>query len=230
MLADYPDLKLCLAHFGGGSSGWKEWKQNTLNQIWKERNNGEGPWNVVKKEAERRIIETWYHGKDHGKTRWIKDFVDIMEKKNTRGERLYNNFYTDISYHFIEDHKKEFLWILEKHPIVKERVMFGTDWYMTELDKKSIEDFVGGAKPVIDEISDQLEKKTGVRDDLWVRFTRTNPMKFYGIRGIADMFAEGLNVAMAKYKKELAEDHNIRKLVASEVEATLKIIKNSDIL
>ena len=227
VLKKFNNLTLCLAHFGGGSSGWADWKNNTINKTWAQRENGDGPWNDVTKEDEIRFISDWYHKKDHDKPQWIKQFVDLMEKKDGNSYK-YPNFYTDISYHFIKDHQKEFLWIIENHPIVKERVMFGTDWYMTELDKKSIGDFVGEAKPIIDGISEKLEAKTGIRDDLWLRFTRVNPMKFYGIRGIADKFGEGLALALVTNKKKLKRKCNVTKLNKSTLDKNLKVIKDSD--
>jgi predicted TIM-barrel fold metal-dependent hydrolase len=234
VLKDVPKLKLCLAHFGGGSSYWADWKNNTHQKIRmladKKKifgNHSTKKQNVVTHDEISQIIEDWYNQKERDmfeKERdtysWIRQLTELMEKKNGDGTYKYPNLYTDISFHFIDEHKREFLWLIENHPIVKERVLYGTDWYMTELDKKSIDKFVGDTKPVIDEISRDLSEKTGKYEDLWLTFTRVNPMKFFGIRSVADKFAEGL--------KSNLPDENKEEMI-KVINDSLDIIKKSDV-
>ena len=74
VLKKFNNLTLCLAHFGGGSSGWADWKNNTHNKIWEQRENGDGRWNDITKEDETGFISDWYHKKNHDKPQWIKHF------------------------------------------------------------------------------------------------------------------------------------------------------------
>ena len=232
----FPKLKLCLAHFGGGSSDWKTWWKDSERKASKalaekklQHRNSNTTLTVEEKDA---LIAEWYmelrnlnqsEDKDSPnavKTRnWIREIVEMME--------TYDNFYTDISYHYIEDHKDQLTWLLKHHPHVKNRIMFGTDWYMTALENKSIGKFVTNAKKALDEISDELEQQTGVKDDLWVRFSRLNPMAFYGFRGIAENFVIGLKAAVPLLK-EMPEAKAVdQKKAEKQIEINDSMLKNN---
>jgi outer membrane protein OmpA-like peptidoglycan-associated protein/predicted TIM-barrel fold metal-dependent hydrolase len=235
VLSIFPDLTLCLAHFGGGSSEWSEWRHHTAAQV--NRIKGLGIRRRAKDglfpEDLDNIMSDWYMtmkktGDDeHSKTkRWIREIVEMM--------KTYKNFYTDISYHFVEAHKDQFLWLLKTHPHVKDRILFGSDWYMTELENCSIGKFVKKAKDALDEISEELEKITGVKDDLWIRFSRVNPMAFYGIRGIAENFKIGLKAGVDVLNNKSDAENSKQggekiKIDNSILQRNLEIIKQSDL-
>ena len=224
VLRDFPHLKLCLAHFGGDT--WAEWRNNTFDKTGSQEGYGESPKRPVTDADIDRFISDWYHKPEEpGKYNWIRQLVDLMEKKDKEGADAHPNLYTDISYHFIWKHQKEFVWLLIHHPIAKKRVLFGTDWYMTELDSKSIESFVAKAKKAIDGISQRYLDKTGVYEDFWETLTRTNPMAFYGLRSVADKFAAGLKMAL---KKNVGLDDKAKSTSNSMITEALEIIKNSD--
>ena len=224
VLMDFRTLRLCLAHFGGGSSDWWYWKTNTIGKIWEQRN----PSDTAIKSSEPteedidRIISAWYERKNEetGRYSWIRQIVDLMERTNGDGSSAFPNLFTDISYHFIRDHGRELVWLIVHHPVVKERILFGTDWYMTELDKKSYETMAGESKKALDELSLNLAEKTGDYVDLWQTFSRTNPMAFFRIRSVADNFAEGLKAQLSEKDKEK---------LTETISDVMDIIKKSDL-
>ncbi|MFP4572208.1 MAG: OmpA family protein [Desulfobacterales bacterium] len=225
VLNKHRNLKLCLAHFGGGSSEWKDWRSRTSKYV------SEYYIDNMEDKGFDRFFAEWYESEDkNGKQRWIKQIVDLMETREGR-EYKYPNLYVDISYHFIKEQKWQLLWLMRKHPVVRERILFGSDWYMTELDKTSIRDYVAKSKSAIDLLSKELTQYTGIGEDLWLTFTRLNPMKFFGIRGIAEKLKEGLE-EQAGAEEEPArwgsEDDKKQKLNRTLLEKNLKIIKNSD--
>jgi predicted TIM-barrel fold metal-dependent hydrolase len=100
LLEKYPDLKICLAHFGGNSE-WdsyleKEWDPNNENQ----------------------------------EKSWVAQIVEMMKK--------YTNLYTDISYTaFHSDRYFPLLGVFLEDTEIKDRIMFGSDFYMVEREKVS---------------------------------------------------------------------------------------------
>jgi hypothetical protein len=112
------------------------------------------------------------------------------------------------------------------HPIVKERVLFGTDWYMTEGSKLTNEKFVTNAKTAIDQMSRDYYQKTGIDEDLWMTFSRMNPMKFYGLRSVADNYKKGIETALGKNR--ILNDTEKNKS-SKNIDRNFEIIKDSDI-
>lgn len=230
VLSTYKKLKLCLAHFGGGSSEWKDWKDDTVKKRQMILMDDPYGTTTITPQQEETFISTWYQDETPKRgvaapKRWIREIVDMMLQ--------YDNFYTDISYHFVKDHKKQLKWLIKTYPHVKERILFGTDWYMTELDDCTINKFVHSAKTALDEITKELETETNIKDDLWLKFSRINPMKFFGIRGIADNFAKGLKEGFIILKKESEVKKDLKDKVKIELdhsilERNLEIIKRSD--
>ena len=197
----FKELKLCLAHFGGGDSEWKTWRENTK---WRCDNYDEGSWfSPPPDETKAKYIESWFNDESV----WIKKIVNLME--NTK----YKNFYTDISYHFLDKHKDEFLWLIDKYPKIKKKIIFGTDWYMTEIDEKDYPTYIREAKKAIDNLS----KSRKISEDLWRLFAFENPFRFYGFHLIADNFAKAL-------KKNARREKNASKLT-KKIEKGLEIIK-----
>ena len=88
----------------------------------------------------------------------------------------------------LQKHKKVFAWLLQEKEHITDRILFGTDWYMTEMGGYGYERYCREAKKVLDEISDKI----GSGENLWIKFSRTNPLKFYGLKAVAENMAEGL--------------------------------------
>lgn len=128
VLKEYPTLRICLAHFGGGT--------------------------------------------DMG-LRWLDEIANLIKDGN------YPNLYADISSsmadpkykekfkaRFKEWHGKE---IKDPGSPLRERLLFGTDWYMTLLDGVDYAEYVNETKNFIDSFD----------NDLWFQMTQVNPYDFY---------------------------------------------------
>ncbi len=160
VLNKYPNLKLCLAHFGGDEDD-----------------------------------------DDY------EDYRDICEYDKWRGEiikiiknKKYPNVYTDISYVFFEkkkidnnkeSYRKRFKKALYKNLEIKDRILFGTDWYLIRTEKSGAEEgtykghvdyksYCTTAKTFIDGMSEEMREKRGIDIDFWKLFTHDNPFRFFG--------------------------------------------------
>lgn len=101
VLEDFPELRICLAHFGGNLE-WDKFLENA--------------WDPLKRGQE--------------KSSWVAEIVDMM--------RRYPNLYTDISYTaFSSDRYFPLMSIYLDDPQLREKILFGSDFYMVEREKIS---------------------------------------------------------------------------------------------
>ncbi len=101
ILKDFPDLKICLAHFGG----YDEWDA-FLENAWDPEN------------------------PDLSKKSWMSEIIDLMKE--------HPNLYTDISYTaFHSSRYFPLMSVLLDDTEIKDRIMFGSDYYMIEREKES---------------------------------------------------------------------------------------------
>ena len=126
VLENHPTLRICLAHFGGGT--------------------------------------------DLG-LKWFDEIIKLMED--------YSYVYADISSsmadpkhkerfkaHFKDCYEKE---MKTSESTVRERILFGTDWYMTLLDGVDYPEYFNTTKTFLDSFD----------NDLWFQMTQVNPYDFY---------------------------------------------------
>jgi hypothetical protein len=99
---------------------------------------------------------------------WAADIMQMIQK--------YPNLYADISSSFGNPEFREFfLDLIRKDETadtrvkLKDRILFGTDWYMTLLAQVDYLEYVEEAKKALD----------AVDTSLWPRFTQHNPYRFY---------------------------------------------------
>jgi predicted TIM-barrel fold metal-dependent hydrolase len=93
LLKDFPNLKVCLAHFGGES----EWKKYLLT-----------PW-------DRSMEKCWFSS--------IRELI-----------KTYPNVYADISYTMHSPELHSLLKVVLEDQKVRSKILFGSDFYMVELD------------------------------------------------------------------------------------------------
>lgn len=95
---------------------------------------------------------------------WIREIISLTED--------YPGVYADFSCHDIKKNGPAFRHVLSyaKNSPVYERLLFGTDWYMTMVALKG-----KGYKQFCEEYWELIEDK-----DLWLRFTFLNPFEFFG--------------------------------------------------
>ena len=102
-------------------------------------------------------------------TPWVKTIYDMITSGN------YPNLYTDISYTVFTPKVQglyidlvDYLKVLLSHPLVRKRVLFGSDYYMVERESISEK-----------EVSLLLRSRLG--EDLYKQIAYTNPRVFLGI-------------------------------------------------
>lgn len=98
VLVKYPNLKLNLAHFGGGDE-WDKYLSNTIDES--------------------------------GERSWFEKVRDLIKK--------YPNVYADISYTMYNEDLFPLLKVLLQDPQVKNKILFGSDYYMVEQEESEKE-------------------------------------------------------------------------------------------
>lgn len=108
---------------------------------------------------------------------WGKQIVKMI-----KGQK-YPNLYADISSSFDSEKFRDYFKEIMQGPdgkLIEDRILFGTDWYLTLLDGVDYTEFCLTAKNALDEYNTSL----------WPKFTQYNPYKFYRleeqIKRIAD--------------------------------------------
>ncbi len=132
ILKDFPNLRVCLSHFGG-EQDWSAYLDNP----WDEKSD------------------------DESKS-WLSKILDMLRS----GE--YPNLYTDIAYtifHF-EDNSK-ILKVLLSDERVREKVLFGSDYYMVEQEKLSERRLV-------------MTLRAAIGEELFWQISQTNPERYLG--------------------------------------------------
>ncbi len=176
----YPDLKLCFAHFGG-------------NDIWEMVGNFEGLHamgmeNVERPRGQKFVYQqsnrSWIPNRRWVFLNWIRAIVDLMEESNS--------VYVDLSYFNMKDTTTSYsgnqlitenlAWLFNyarrqgKFTVFKERILLGTDWYMTENQKLTSDG------PMLNVMYTMLENLSHrVEFDCWHQFGVLNPMRYLGI-------------------------------------------------
>jgi uncharacterized protein len=135
---EYRNLKLCLAHFGGAEEWMKHLKGRPR------------------------------AGEDQEQA-WVKTIYEMIACGR------YPNLYTDISYTVFTPKVKElyidlidYLKVMLSNPLVRRRVLFGSDYYMVERENISEK-----------EASILLRSRLG--EDLYKQIAYTNPREYLGI-------------------------------------------------
>ena len=127
VLSINPNLRLCLAHFGGD-----EWSKG----------GGEA-------------------------SDWVQEIIALTKE--------FPNVYTDVACFNLAQVKDAFGRFLRenKYPHLKDKFLFGTDWYLTLLvmGKGDYRVYCENFKKFFD----------GIDKSLWTRFTLLNPYEFYGL-------------------------------------------------
>lgn len=113
--SDYTNLKICLGHWGNGND-WHDY----LDNAWRETDfrKRKSDWCSLE-------LDNWIINEDkiYKNFSWFTIICDLMRK--------YPNVYTDISYTLYDSTLLPLLkMILEADEKIKERVLFGTDFYL----------------------------------------------------------------------------------------------------
>ena len=165
-------LKLCLAHFAGGGDA-------SVDILYAGWNKDAAIKNSGAKQSDALVYS------------WRDTLVDMI----TCGK--YPNLYTDISCFQIAEHYDKVLSTIqsvfdksaEKGAHLLSRIMFGTDWYVTEIDGKNYRAFYDANLEQVNKLDDALRKKGYLKHGsptLWQRFGMINPFEFYDFFALRD--------------------------------------------
>jgi predicted TIM-barrel fold metal-dependent hydrolase len=139
VLEKHPYLKLCLAHFGGDEEWLRYYQQ---------------PWLGVSGNRKAGIAS---------ERSWFNKIVDLL-----RSEK-YPNLYTDIAYTvFNLTDNMPLLKVILNDPLVRERVLFGSDYYMVEQER-------------FEERRLSILLRSVVEEDLFGKIANENPRRFLGL-------------------------------------------------
>ncbi len=148
----FKDLKLCLAHFGG-SDAWKEFGDEIEDK---------DEWNDFRGE----IIELAKNYKNVYTD--ISCYTDMI-KTVSYGDDVYKTYLPFAK--FIND-----------NPKLKDKILMGTDWYMTELDMTGVAPYARDMFETLQHVSNALPKLSKkLHFDAYYQFSVINPLRFLGL-------------------------------------------------
>ena len=129
---------------------------------------------------------------------WAADIMQMIQK--------YPNLYADISSSFgIPEFREFFLDLIRKDETadtqvkLKDRILFGTDWYMTLLAQVDYREYVEESKKALD----------AVDTSLWPRFTQHNPYRFYQFKEDNQIQRIARNIIARRQTEESEENTGI---------------------
>lgn len=214
VIQDFPSLKIDLAHFGGYAT-WKEIESfeeiDTL------------PATAVAEDT----IDTTPSKKDNHKTKvekkyfhWVRAIAELVNNSE--------NVYTDLACFVIDDTFEErnrcannLVFLLKKFPKLKERLLIGTDWPMTEMGPGLASVKLVGVGVymtrmflMLQEVSRQLGY------DAYHQFGLINQLRFMGMLNEKDKEKMKIDVAVL-------DDYNKR--LQKKVENNVKWAKKSNV-
>lgn len=133
VLTDFPELRICLAHFGGDEE-WDAYLQN--------------PW-----------LETT----DAENKSWVSKIMDMIKSDK------YPNLYADISYTIFRfEENVKVLKVLLANKRLRSRVLFGSDFYMVEIEK-------------LQERRLSIYLRAELGEALFWQIAETNPERYLGL-------------------------------------------------
>jgi len=158
-------LRLCLAHFGGNTGDGKKWGKQIIEMIqhypnlYADISSSFGNKSfrkyflkILKKENEEEKLELAEEKK--------------RKQKEKEGEAKSEQMGAENKTENKEDDNKN---KTKKRTWLKDRILFGTDWYMTLLSGVDYVKYYQDAKEDLDKVDTSL----------WFRFTQYNPCRFY---------------------------------------------------
>lgn len=236
VMADNPNLRLCLAHWASDKKLWRDsvadFKKPTLSPAEMREFK---KWAIARDGSRyyRNLHELWpassfasshampsVDDKDtiYAKS-WIRSIVELCG--------AYPNFYTDLSYLPIfqeiegwdgEDfpYWRTLAEILREYPYMVDKLMFGTDWYMILMDKLGYRKWYEDTITALGHVQEALGGQYSAHY-LFHQFAIINPIRFYRLGKIVDQLKTNLTGAIGRLesgdKAQLLSDLERRHLV-----------------
>lgn len=211
LLQELPSLKVCLAHFASDEAIWVRGMRKALKD-----KPGLCEADAKDREAEERLLSNWEKKQqdkglpldaflDGDGLAYEKDWIDSLVKLCADFE----NVYTDISYLPLVNrfplglkypYWKKLAEVLESHPKMLDRVMFGTDWYMVLGDSVKYDKWVEDSLLGLEHVAKYLGKVAkGI--NLFHQFAIVNPLRFYRLTEVAPQVKSALEQEIPRVEK-----------------------------
>ncbi|KJS31369.1 MAG: hypothetical protein VR64_11135 [Desulfatitalea sp. BRH_c12] len=140
-----------------------------------------------------RLCLAHFGGDEEQYTTWNgDDKEDRWDQEMVRMALAYPNFYIDISYFFVNKYFDKFAKAIKTHKHLKDKILFGTDWWLIGSSIYTYESYCLETKAKLDQIDPEL----------WPRFSWINPMRFYRIKENKDAICNGLKSAVKIFKND----------------------------
>ena len=137
VLQKHPALRLCLGHFGGD----RAWEAYLKKPLIKDRMNSKAR-------------------SESGSENWLYEIIDMIETGS------YPNLFVDIAYvifHYEEN--INILKVLMESPLIRRSILFGTDYYMAEIENFS-------------EKKLSMFLRAGIGEDYYEQIAEINPKRY----------------------------------------------------
>lgn len=173
---------------------------------------------------ERKKIDKDYTGEDKY-LNWPKEISILIEK--------YDNVYTDLSCFILKKRRhrrriaKKLVVLLNKYKGLKDRLLVGSDWYMTESKYTGVGEYFYDMFDLLKRVS----KEVGY--DAWHQFSYINPLRFAGLLEDADSKekkgAEGpFKIDVEKFRKLEENIKEYRKIDGYKVNSYRGLVKDAE--
>jgi Amidohydrolase len=176
----YPGLRVCLAHFTGND----RWGNK------KARNGQEKKGKPYGFKPKGDAIDT-------AKTSdWIVSLFELI--------RPDNGFHADLSFFAVDKYSEEAFidfmkWAKKSRPFLLDRILWGTDWPLLELDTDL-------RAPLFNTFTENLlERLNRVDKTLWFRFSLINPARFLNLKAMASNWAKVVGGATPAWVPQLPD-------------------------
>jgi predicted TIM-barrel fold metal-dependent hydrolase len=161
------------------------------------------------------------NGSDWDQNVWNQKIISLMQ--------TYPNLYTDLACMDASTFQENMGKAIIKWPDLRKRIMFGTDWYMTEMSNLSYSQFCLQLKAGIDAVNAEVRASGQVPGDdpsLWQWFTEINPFRFYRFDRIVKPYTQALIQKIGSDGNNNSDDlkilANYRSLVIQKIAKRLK--------
>jgi predicted TIM-barrel fold metal-dependent hydrolase len=203
------------SHIPGTTSSTQDFKSQEKEEYFSENFVSPNAWlNVLNSTVKDRPLRdlhlclAHFGGPTDQGLEWSKQIIEMMVK--------FPNFYADISSSFasgaFRKHFKKIMQNNQHYETIRNRVLFGTDWYMTLVYTAPFHgmnywDYCTETKTFLDDFDPSL----------WPRFTMHNPYRFYRLNEQVPRIAESIIARRQTEEMELLLDKKIYEKEIKEI-------------
>jgi predicted TIM-barrel fold metal-dependent hydrolase len=109
-------------------------------------------------------------------------FAGAREHGFAQNQELYTAMYTNL------------LSALKEVKVLRRRILFGSDWYMTQQEEHTMDEYIEGCKALMEKLTvDMGDALPEEEPDLWTQFAVINPWRFYRFDDIRPAYTDFLS-------------------------------------